>query len=122
MFDAIRIQRLEGLAWFALGVLAFEATGWVWWWFGGLLLAPDLSMLGYVFGPRLGALGYNLGHTLVGPAAMIAAWFAGAPSGLLAGGAIWLAHIGADRAFGYGLKSEAGFQETHLGRIGRKRA
>jgi hypothetical protein len=120
MFNAIRIQRLEGLAWFVAGVFAFEATGWVWWYFAILLIAPDLSMLGYLIGPRLGALGYNLGHTLVGPAAMIAAWFGGAPSGFLATGAIWLAHIGADRAFGYGLKSEEGFAHTHLGMIGKK--
>ena len=32
---------------------------------------------------------------------------------------IWCAHIGFDRALGYGLKSAAGFEFTHLGRIGR---
>jgi hypothetical protein len=32
---------------------------------------------------------------------------------------IWLAHIGIDRALGYGLKYQAGFAFTHLGRIGR---
>jgi hypothetical protein len=31
---------------------------------------------------------------------------------------IWLAHIGFDRALGYGLKYKAGFGFTHLGRIG----
>jgi hypothetical protein len=35
---------------------------------------------------------------------------------------IWLAHIGFDRALGYGLKYAAGFTFTHLGRIGRKAA
>jgi hypothetical protein len=35
---------------------------------------------------------------------------------------IWLAHIGFDRALGYGLKYQAGFGFTHLGRIGRKTA
>jgi hypothetical protein len=32
---------------------------------------------------------------------------------------IWLAHIGFDRALGYGLKYVAGFASTHLGRIGK---
>jgi hypothetical protein len=31
---------------------------------------------------------------------------------------IWLAHIGIDRALGYGLKYASGFGFTHLGRIG----
>jgi hypothetical protein len=31
-----------------------------------------------------------------------------------------VAHIGLDRALGYGLKHESGFSDTHLGRIGRK--
>jgi hypothetical protein len=31
---------------------------------------------------------------------------------------IWMAHIGFDRALGYGLKYSAGFGFTHLGRIG----
>ena len=32
---------------------------------------------------------------------------------------IWLAHIGFDRALGYGLKYASGFGFTHLGRIGK---
>jgi hypothetical protein len=35
---------------------------------------------------------------------------------------IWLAHIGFDRALGYGLKYSAGFGFTHLGRIGKDAA
>ncbi|MDB5619562.1 MAG: hypothetical protein JWQ24_3800 [Tardiphaga sp.] len=35
---------------------------------------------------------------------------------------IWLAHIGLDRALGYGLKYVAGFRFTHLGRIGKDAA
>lgn len=119
MFDPTRMQRLEGLALLAVAVFAFDHTTWSWWWFAALLLAPDLSMVGYLAGPHVGAAVYNLGHTLVGPAVMIAVWFAGAPSGALAGGSIWLAHIGMDRALGYGLKLREGFEHTHLGVIGR---
>lgn len=34
-------------------------------------------------------------------------------------GLIWCAHIGFDRALGYGLKYPEGFGFTHLGRIGQ---
>jgi hypothetical protein len=30
---------------------------------------------------------------------------------------IWLAHIGADRFLGYGLKYPTGFKDTHLQRV-----
>jgi hypothetical protein len=33
---------------------------------------------------------------------------------------VWFAHIGLDRALGYGLKYADGFQHTHLGTIGRR--
>lgn len=39
---------------------------------------------------------------------------------LLCAATIWCAHIGFDRALGYGLKYAEGFGFTHLGRIGRK--
>jgi hypothetical protein len=32
---------------------------------------------------------------------------------------VWFAHIGLDRALGYGLEYDTGFHDTHLGRIGR---
>jgi hypothetical protein len=32
---------------------------------------------------------------------------------------IWIAHIAIDRALAHGLKLPTGFQDTHLGRIGR---
>lgn len=123
MTNPTLIQRIEGAALLALAVVAFDHTTWSWWWFAGLLLAPDLSMVGYLAGSRLGAIGYNLGHTLVWPALLIALWFGGFPSGALAGGSIWLAHIGMDRASGYGFKLREGFEHTHLGMIGKaKRA
>lgn len=35
---------------------------------------------------------------------------------------IWVAHIGFDRAAGYGIKYSSSFFDTHLGRVGRGRA
>lgn len=110
----IAMLRLEGVALFAFGVALFASTGVRWWLFAILLLAPDLSALGYLAGPRIGAWGYNLAHTYTLPAALIGVgWATGTPPAL-AFGSIWLCHIGLDRAVGYGLKHRTAFRSTHL--------
>ena len=119
MTDPRLVQRLEGAALLVAAAFAFDAGNWPWWLFLALLLVVDLSMVGYLLGPSVGAASYNLGHALIGPAALLAWWWAGGPNPSLALGAIWLAHIGMDRALGYGLKLREGFEHTHLGAIGR---
>lgn len=112
--------RLEGLALFALGAGLYFASGAPWWLFVLLFLAPDIAFLGYLAGPRIGAAAYNALHSLIGPAALGALGFylATVPI-LLPLALIWLAHVGFDRALGFGLKYQSGFADTHLGRIGR---
>jgi hypothetical protein len=88
--------------------------------FRAVFLAPDLSMLAYLIGPRAGALAYSLAHTYVLAAALTLAGFAIAIPLAAAGGLIWIAHIGFDRALGYGLKYPTAFGDTHLGRVGRR--
>lgn len=84
-----------------------------------LFLAPDLSMLAYLAGPRVGAIAYNAAHSYLGPLALVAAG-AVLKEGLAPPLALlWVGHIGLDRALGYGLKYASGFGDTHLGRIGR---
>ena len=75
-------------------------------------------MVGYLGGTRLGAITYNLAHSTPLPAAVIAlGWWQHEPL-VLAFALVWLAHIGMDRALGYGLKYNDHFQHTHLGRLG----
>ncbi len=113
------LLRLEGLAVFLGAVSAYSWLGGSWPLFALLLLAPDLAMLGYRFGPGIGAAAYNAVHTYLTPAALGAAGLAlGAPT-MQALALIWIAHIGLDRALGYGLKYATGFGDTHLGRSGR---
>lgn len=84
-----------------------------------LLLAPGVGMLGYVANTRVGAITYNLMHTYLLPGALLVADIA-ADSPLTHSIAfIWFAHIGFDRALGYGLKYVDGFGHTHLGSIGK---
>jgi hypothetical protein len=112
------LLRLEGAALLLLGVMLYAKTAMPWWLFAVLFLTPDLSFLGYLAGPRVGAIAYNSAHTLLGPIALALAGF-GLPSfDLIALSLIWTAHIGFDRMLGYGLKYTAGFGFTHLGRIG----
>lgn len=113
--------RLEGLAAFAAGLAVFVAAGGPWLLAIPLLLVPDVSAIGYLSGPRLGAFTYNLFHNwAVGLAVLGLGVWMGSSLGILAG-AILVAHVGMDRAAGYGLKLPTSFHETHLGRIGKGR-
>ncbi len=85
-----------------------------------LFLAPDLSFLGYLAGPRIGAIIHDAAHSTIAPMALMTASFGFTPPLLISVAMIWLAHIGIDRALGYGLKYSAGFGFTHLGRIGKQ--
>src|SRR5579864_1561816 len=110
--------RLEGLTLFAGMTLLYALWGGPWWLYAVLFLAPDLSFLGYLVGPRIGASIYNAAHSTIAPMALMAAGFGFTPPLMISVAMIWLAHIGIDRALGYGLKYSAGFGFTHLGRIG----
>jgi hypothetical protein len=121
LVDPIALQRLEGGILLLLSLLLFWKYSGAWLLYALLILAPDLFMLGYLRGPQAGAAIYNLGHTwllpgLIGIVGILATASADLPIAL-----IWFGHIGADRLLGYGLKRPTGFQDTHLGRIGRNR-
>ncbi len=112
------LLRLEELGLFALSIYLFALLPVRWWWFPVLLLAPDLSMVGYAAGPRWGAILYNLVHHRGLALAIYAVGLAAAVPGLAPAGAIMFAHSSLDRCLGYGLKYTDSFQHTHLGRIG----
>jgi hypothetical protein len=114
------LLRLEGLTLFAGMTLVFWLWGGPWWLYAVLFLAPDLSFLAYLGGPKVGAWVYNAAHTSIIPMAMLTIGFGFAPPLVLSLALIWLSHIGIDRALGYGLKYDAGFGFTHLGRIGKE--
>ncbi|HEY8428519.1 MAG TPA: DUF4260 domain-containing protein [Sandaracinaceae bacterium] len=118
VFGASRaILRTEAAIVFVASIALYRYFGGGWGALGALFFAPDLSSLGYLVGPRFGALLYNAAHAYVGPALLAGAAFAlGAPA-LLLGALIWSAHVGFDRMLGYGLKYGR-FTDTHLGRIG----
>jgi hypothetical protein len=111
------ILRLEGLAVFAGSVALYVDQGWSWLVFAVLLFAPDLAMLGYTRDTRTGARIYNVFHFYAPPLALlIGAHLAGNAAGMQIA-VVWLAHIGLDRVFGYGLKYATAFKDTHLQRV-----
>ena len=113
------VLRAESLALFVAGVLLYLQLNGNGLWLLPLLLAPDISMIGYLGGPRLGAITYNLAHNLATALVLLGiGWFA-AIAPLALAGAILVAHVGMDRTLGYGLKLPTDFKDTHLGRIGR---
>ena len=113
------VLRLEGVCVLMAASVAYSKFGFGWGTFALFFFTPDLSFLGYLAGPKVGAVSYNLAHFYIGAIACLVAGFVLTGPSLLCAGIIWCAHIGFDRALGYGLKYSEGFGFTHLGRIGR---
>jgi Domain of unknown function (DUF4260) len=116
-----RLPRLllhaEGAVVAVAAIVVYFHLGYPWWLLAVLALAPDLAALGYLAGPRVGALAYDTAHTYALPVILATAgWLAGAELAMELG-LIWIVHIGVDRALGYGLKYPTGFKDTHLQRV-----
>jgi hypothetical protein len=110
--------RVEGAALLMAGTACYAAFGASWTTFALLFFAPDISFAGYLGGPRIGALVYNVAHSLAIPL-LLAGIGVFTHAAFLPLIAVWIAHIGFDRMLGYGLKYATAFGDTHLGRIGR---
>jgi hypothetical protein len=118
VFDKPRaLLHLEGAVIFLLSIYVFHRIHPGWLLFIALLLVPDLSMLGYLLGVRIGAVCYNVAHTLALPLIAAGAALASDHKVWLPFLAIWIAHIGMDRMLGYGLKYPTAFKDTHLQRV-----
>jgi len=114
------IIKIEELLMFSFGIYLFTTLDMAWWWFLVFILVPDISMLGYLVNPKIGALIYNVVHHK-GLAILI--YLAGIYLGdeiLQFSGIMLFSHASMDRIFGYGLKYNDSFNNTHLGTIGKK--
>jgi len=112
--------KLEELAQFVFGIYLFSNLDFEWWWFLVLILLPDMSMIGYALGNKIGAYSYNLFHH---KAVAISVYLLGIyldNSMVELAGVILFAHSAMDRMLGYGLKYTTSFTDTHLGKIGNK--
>lgn len=116
----MQFQRGESAALAAFAAVAFVELDFAWWWLLALFLIFDLSMVGYVWGPRLGAWTYNAVHSFAVPGVLgvVAVLDGSRWAAFLA--LLWAFHIGVDRLLGYGLKFQDRFTHTHLGEIGAR--
>ena len=112
-----KILPIEGASVVLVTLLAYAWLGGSWIWFIVFLFAPDLSMLGYLRNPKLGATIYNFFHIYFWSLGFIAGGWLGQSMLLAYIGLIWLAHISLDRMMGFGLKYSDHFKHTHLGEI-----
>jgi hypothetical protein len=102
-----------------VAVFYISVGNFSWYWLPILFIVFDLSAVGYLFNPRVGAFVYNVGHSLIGPTLLVALYIATTSQAVLFIALIWLFHIFVDRALGYGLKHVTSFEHTHLGPIGK---
>jgi Domain of unknown function (DUF4260) len=107
----------EGAAVAIASIALYFNADYPWWLFVVLVLAPDLSMVGYAAGPTVGAAAYDLAHTYSLPVVLGAIGVVADAETAVQLSLIWLTHIGVDRALGYGLKYPGGFKDTHFQRV-----
>ncbi len=117
-----RVLRMEGLAVLAVATTLYFLSGGMWWLFALLLFAPDLSFFGYLGGNKVGAVIYNIAHSYILPLLLALAGIVMKIDLMQHIALIYFAHIGLDRALGYGLKYATGFRHTHLGVLNAPRA
>ena len=112
-------ERFENLAIAVAIVVFFVHLHFDWWWLLVFFVAFDISMVGYLVNKRIGAITYNLVHNYFVPAVLLLIYTVTATRGYAFVGLLWAFHVAGDRAQGYGLKFSTGFQDTHLGKIGK---
>jgi hypothetical protein len=112
--------KLEEAALFLLSICLLANLHFEWWWWLVWILAPDLSMLGYLAGNKIGAICYNIAHHKAVAVVLYLGGLYTYNETLMFAGLILLGHSSMDRAMGYGLKYFSGFNDTHLGRIGKQ--
>jgi hypothetical protein len=79
-----------------------------------LFLLPDLTMLGCLRSPAIGAMIYNAGHCYISSVLLAVVGLIGGLSVVEPHAIIWMAHIAFDRLLGFGLKYTDRFAHTHL--------
>jgi hypothetical protein len=113
------LLKIEEVFMFGLSIFLFSKLDYVWWWYPVLILTPDLSMIGYLGGPQLGAATYNFIHNKALGIGIFVLGIVLASPPLMLAGLILFGHSSMDRVLGYGLNYPDSFEHTHLGIIGK---
>jgi hypothetical protein len=107
--------KLEEAAMFGFSIYLFYQTNFDWWWYLALILIPDIGMLGYIVGNKVGAITYNLFHHKAIAIVMLCLGWYLSNEWIELTGIILFGHSSMDRIMGYGLKYSDSFHHTHLG-------
>ena len=113
------ILKLEEAAMFVLSIYALSLLHVSWWIYLLILIAPDISFVGYAAGNKVGAVCYNFFHHKGVAIAIFLAGLMLKQEWLQITGIVLFGHSSMDRMLGYGLKLSQGFKHTHLGMIGK---
>ena len=111
------LLRLEGAGILAAAIALFAEVGAPWWIFPAAFLAPDLGLVGYAAGNRIGAWTYNIAHFLPFALAVAMAGHFADSDPIMVAGLVWAGHIGADRIVDYGFKYAAAPKPTHMQKV-----
>ena len=114
------LLQIEEAFMFGLSIFLFSRLDFAWWWYPLLILAPDLSMVGYLISPTFGAMTYNAVHFKGTGIILFVLGSVFSNPVLQLSGLILFGHSSMDRVMGYGLKYPDAFQHTHLGVIGKQ--
>src|SRR5437868_13328742 len=95
--------RVEGLGAFLAGAVAFNLLGGDPFVFIVALLLVDVSMVGYLRGPAVGATIYNLAHNWFTAIAVLGIGYGTGTSGLVLAGGVVVDHVGGVRLASVGL-------------------
>ncbi|GAB3781170.1 DUF4260 domain-containing protein [Spirosoma horti] len=111
------LLKSEEVIQFLAAIYLFSQLNFAWWWFPALILIPDVSMIGYLVNPAVGAVLYNVAHHKgLGIVIGLLGLMTGNQTLMLAG-ILLFAHSSMDRMFGYGLKYFDNFKHTSLGTL-----
>ncbi len=115
LLDPVLQRRVEATAMLVAAIAAHGLLGFSWSTFALCFFLPDLTLLAYAAGPRVGGRAYNLAHFFGWPIAIGAFGVLAGSEGAQQAALIWGAHVAFDRALGWGLKTEQSFCHTDMG-------
>lgn len=119
--DSMKTQlKLEEVCMFIMSYAFAWGLGFPWWAFFAWLLAPDISLIGYLVNTKIGAILYNLAHHKGVAILVCSAGLYLVNREMQFAGILLFGHSSMDRILGYGLKYPDNFKNTHLGWIGPK--
>ena len=88
------LLRLEAMMVLIAAIAGYRELGASWALFAVALLIPDVALVAYTAGPRVGAAVYNAFHSYIAPATLAAVAYVGSSPLVWAVCLIWIAHIG----------------------------